>query len=73
MAAGDPSRYVRDHTTHFEVADGRGNIVAVTQSLGAAFGSGFVAGDTGLVLNNFLYWTDLDPAEPERHGAAEAA
>ena len=29
-----------------------------------AFGSGFVAGDTGIVLNNFLYWTDLDPASP---------
>jgi gamma-glutamyltranspeptidase/glutathione hydrolase len=64
VAPGDPSRYVRDHTTHFEVADGQGNIVAITQSLGAAFGSGFVAGDTGLVLNNFLYWTDLDPASP---------
>jgi gamma-glutamyltranspeptidase/glutathione hydrolase len=61
---GDPSRYARDHTTHFEVADRWGNIVAITQSLGAAFGSGFVAGDTGLVLNNFLYWTDLDPASP---------
>jgi gamma-glutamyltranspeptidase/glutathione hydrolase len=64
VAPGDPSRYARDHTTHFEVADGQGNIVAITQSLGAAFGSGFVAGDTGLVLNNFLYWTDLDPASP---------
>jgi gamma-glutamyltranspeptidase/glutathione hydrolase len=61
---GDPSRYARDHTTHFEVADRWGNIVAITQSLGSAFGSGFVAGDTGLVLNNFLYWTDLDPASP---------
>jgi len=64
VAPGDPLRYARDHTTHFEVADKWGNIVAVTQSLGAAFGSGFVAGDTGLVLNNFLYWTDLDPASP---------
>ena len=61
---GDPSRYVRDHTTHFEVADRWGNIAAITQSLGGAFGSGFVAGDTGLVLNNFLYWTDLDPDSP---------
>jgi gamma-glutamyltranspeptidase/glutathione hydrolase len=61
---GDPFRYARDHTTHFEVADRWGNIAAVTQSLGAAFGSGFVAGDTGLVLNNFLYWTDLDPESP---------
>jgi gamma-glutamyltranspeptidase/glutathione hydrolase len=64
VAPGDPSRYVRDHTTHFEVADGQGNIVAITQSLGGAFGSGFVAGNTGVVLNNFLYWTDLDPASP---------
>ena len=61
---GDPARYARDHTTHFEVADGWGNVVAVTQSNGAAFGNGFVAGDTGIVLNNFLYWTDLDPASP---------
>jgi len=61
---GDPSRYARDHTTHFEVADRWGNIVAITQSLGSAFGNGFMAGDTGLVMNNFLYWTDLDPASP---------
>jgi gamma-glutamyltranspeptidase / glutathione hydrolase len=61
---GDPSRYARDHTTHFETADAEGNLVAVTQSNGGAFGSGFVAGDTGIVLNNFLYWTDLDPASP---------
>ena len=61
---GDPLRYARDHTTHFEVADRWGNLVAVTQSLGAAFGSGFVAGDTGILMNNFLYWTDLDPDSP---------
>ena len=53
-----------EHTTHFEVADRWGNLVAVTQSNGAPFGSGFVAGDTGVVMNNFLYWTDLDPASP---------
>jgi gamma-glutamyltranspeptidase / glutathione hydrolase len=61
---GDPARYARDHTTHFEAADRWGNMVAVTQSNGAAFGNGFVAGDTGVVLNNFLYWTDLDPSSP---------
>jgi gamma-glutamyltranspeptidase/glutathione hydrolase len=53
-----------EHTTHFEVADRWGNLVAVTQSNGAPFGSGFVAGDTGVVMNNFLYWTDLDPVSP---------
>ena len=53
-----------EHTTHFETADRWGNLVSVTQSNGAPFGSGFVAGDTGIVLNNFLYWTDLDPRSP---------
>jgi gamma-glutamyltranspeptidase/glutathione hydrolase len=53
-----------EHTTHFEAADRWGNLVSVTQSNGAPFGSGFVAGDTGMVLNNFNYWTDFDPASP---------
>jgi gamma-glutamyltranspeptidase / glutathione hydrolase len=64
VAPGDPDRYAREHTTHFETADALGNLVTVTQSNGGAFGSGFVAGDTGIVLNNFLYWTDLDPDSP---------
>ena len=64
VAPGDPRRFVRDHTTHFEVADRYGNLVVVTQSNGAAFGNGFVAGDTGILMNNFLYWTDLDPSSP---------
>ena len=41
-----------------------GNLVSVTRSNGAPFGSGFVAGDTGIVLNNFLFWNDLDPRSP---------
>jgi gamma-glutamyltranspeptidase / glutathione hydrolase len=64
VAPGDPSRYVRDHTTHFEVADRWGNVVATTQSNGGLFGNGFVAGDTGIPMNNFLFWTDLDPDSP---------
>jgi gamma-glutamyltranspeptidase / glutathione hydrolase len=69
---GDPRR-PREHTTHFETADADGNLVAATQSNGAAFGCGFVAGDTGILLNNFLYWTDLDPASPiyMRPGSAQ--
>jgi gamma-glutamyltranspeptidase/glutathione hydrolase len=53
-----------EHTTHFETADRWGNLVSVTQSNGAPFGSGFVAGDTGIVLNNFMFWNDLDPRSP---------
>jgi gamma-glutamyltranspeptidase / glutathione hydrolase len=69
VAPGEPR--ASEHTTHFEVADRWGNLVAVTQSNGAPFGSGFVAGDTGIVLNNFLYWTDLDPASPNYLRAAQ--
>jgi gamma-glutamyltranspeptidase / glutathione hydrolase len=61
---GTPGRVAAEHTTHFETADRWGNLVSVTQSNGAPFGSGFVAGDTGIVVNNFLYWTDLDPSSP---------
>jgi gamma-glutamyltranspeptidase / glutathione hydrolase len=61
---GDPLRYRRDNTTHFETADRGGNLVSVTQSNGAPWGSGFVAGDTGISINNFLYWQDINPESP---------
>ncbi|MFN8522529.1 MAG: gamma-glutamyltransferase [Chloroflexota bacterium] len=64
IAPGDPVRYKRDNTTHFEVADAEGNLVSVTQSNGAAWGCGFVAGDTGITVNNFLYWQDINPDSP---------
>ncbi|MBM3645907.1 MAG: gamma-glutamyltranspeptidase [Alphaproteobacteria bacterium] len=54
------------HTTSFSMADRHGNLVCVTQSLGAVFGSGVVVPGTGLCLNNFLFWTDVNPASPNR-------
>lgn len=53
-----------EHTTHFAAVDRDGMAVSVTQSLGSPFGSGFMAGETGLLLNNFLNWVDLDPESP---------
>jgi gamma-glutamyltranspeptidase/glutathione hydrolase len=61
---GDPNRILRECTTHFDVIDAEGNAVSVTQSLGAPFGCGYMAGQTGVVLNNLGYWFDLDPASP---------
>ena len=61
---GSPEDYVRECTTHLSAIDGEGNAVAITQSLGAAFGSGFVAGSTGIAMNNYLYFFDLDPDSP---------
>ena len=54
------------HTTSFSIADSEGNMVCVTQSLGAVFGSGVVVPGTGLCLNNFLYWADVNPESPNR-------
>jgi len=52
------------HTTSFSVCDRDGNLVCITQSLGSVFGSGVVVPDTGIVLNNFLYWADVQPGSP---------
>ena len=39
-------------TTHFSILDGQGNRVAATLSINLPFGSGFVAKDTGVLLND---------------------
>jgi gamma-glutamyltranspeptidase/glutathione hydrolase len=54
------------HTTSFSIADRHGNMVCVTQSLGSMFGSGVVVPGTGVCLNNFLYWADVNPKSPNR-------
>lgn len=41
-----------DNTTHFSIVDRNGNRVSATLSINTLFGSGFVAGDTGVLLNN---------------------
>jgi gamma-glutamyltranspeptidase/glutathione hydrolase len=55
---------VGQHTTSLSVADRWGNVVCLTQSLGALFGSGIVVPGTGVCLNNALYWGELDPRGP---------
>ncbi len=54
----DPNK---EHTTSFSVADAEGNVVCLTQSLGAKFGCGVVVPGTGVCLNNFLYWGEVHP------------
>ena len=55
---------LKEHTTSMSVADGDGNMVCLTQSLGSPYGSGVMIPGTGIVLNNFLNWSDLDPSSP---------
>ena len=51
-------------TTHFSVIDAEGNRVAATLSVNAPFGSGFVAGDSGVLLNNHMNDFSLAPSAP---------
>lgn len=51
----------KEHTTSFSIADAEGNVVCLTQSLGAKFGCGVVVPGTGVCLNNFLYWGEVNP------------
>ncbi|MBL9219086.1 MAG: gamma-glutamyltransferase [Opitutaceae bacterium] len=51
-AVGVAEKPARSNTTHLTVADGEGNMVSLTQTLGAWFGSGIVAADTGVVFSN---------------------
>jgi gamma-glutamyltranspeptidase/glutathione hydrolase len=48
-------------TTHLSVADARGNLVALTQTLVNGFGSGVLVPKTGVLLNNAMSWFDPEP------------
>ncbi len=52
------------HTTHLCVVDGSRTCVALTSTLGGAFGSAAVLGDTGILLANVMTWFDPRPGRP---------
>ncbi len=58
--AGDDGRY-RYATTSLSAVDQWGNVVVITQTLGGGFGSGYVAGKTGVAFNNALEWMTVNP------------
>ena len=51
-------------TTHFNVVDREGNMVAVTQTLLSVFGSKVVLPHTGILMNNGIMWFDPRPGSP---------
>jgi gamma-glutamyltranspeptidase len=53
-------------TVFMSVVDSEGNAVSLIQSLYSLFGSGVVAGDTGILLQNRSAYFSLDPAHPNR-------
>jgi len=67
MKRAAPTRSLADaagDTTYFCTADGDGNAVSGIQSVNSGFGSGVMAGDTGILLNNRMAYWHLDPAHP---------
>jgi len=57
-----------EDTTHFSIVDAEGNRVAATLSVNGVFGSGFVAGDSGVLLNNHMDDFSLAPGEANLYG-----
>jgi gamma-glutamyltranspeptidase/glutathione hydrolase len=51
-------------TTHLNVVDADGNMVALTQTLLSVFGSKVVLPSTGVLMNNGIMWFDPRPGSP---------
>jgi len=55
-------------TTHFSIIDQQGNMVSATLSVNYPFGSGLVAGGTGVLLNDEMDDFSAKPGEPNAYG-----
>jgi gamma-glutamyltranspeptidase/glutathione hydrolase len=65
VSFGVPDSHAEDaDTVLLTVADGEGNLVSFINSRFAGFGSGLVAGDTGIALQNRGASFSLDPEHP---------
>ena len=86
LPPGDPWRYDKtppsgegsadargQHTTHLNVIDRERNMVALTATLGARFGSGVTVPGLGVVLNNGMMWYDPEPGHLSSISAGKRA
>ncbi len=64
-----------EHTTHFTIADARGNVVALTTGLGDDFGSGVLVPSMGIFLNsaNADFTSSPNEAAPGKRAASSLA
>jgi gamma-glutamyltranspeptidase/glutathione hydrolase len=62
---GDHPQAMGD-TVYLTAADSQGNVISLIQSIYEAFGSGVVAGDTGIVLHNRGSLFSLTPGHPNQ-------
>ncbi len=73
----DHSNVVKDGrylfaTTSLSAVDRWGNAVVIIQTHGGGFGSGYVAGKTGLVFNSALDWMTLTPGQANSMASGKA-
>jgi gamma-glutamyltranspeptidase/glutathione hydrolase len=64
--AGGDEPIGRGDTVYLTAADADGNVVSMIQSLYETFGSGIVAGDTGIALHNRANLFTLTPGSPNQ-------
>ncbi|SCC23347.1 gamma-glutamyltransferase [Kosakonia oryziphila] len=60
--------YESNQTTHYSVVDKEGTAVAVTYTLNTVFGTGIVAGNTGILMNNEMDDFSAKPGVPNVYG-----
>jgi gamma-glutamyltranspeptidase/glutathione hydrolase len=68
ISSGNPLPYESDQTTHYSICDDDGNMVSVTITLNAYFGSGLVVAGAGFLLNNEMDDFSTKPGHPNRYG-----
>ncbi|HHN9228259.1 TPA: gamma-glutamyltransferase [Escherichia coli] len=65
---GKLAPYESNQTTHYSVVDKDGNAVVVTYTLNTTFGTGIVAGESGILLNNQMDDFSAKPGVPNVYG-----
>ncbi|MFT5394804.1 MAG: gamma-glutamyltranspeptidase/glutathione hydrolase [Gammaproteobacteria bacterium] len=68
VAPGKPSKYESRETTHFSIMDRQGNVVSNTYTINFSFGTGIVAGGTGILLNNEMDDFSAKPGVANAYG-----
>ncbi len=73
VRAGSVAPHEGRNTTNYSVIDAAGNVVDVTYTLNNTFGSGFVAGDTGVLMNDEMDDFASKPGAANMFGLVQGA
>ena len=71
LNAGLPSTNEGTDTTHYDVVDPEGNVVAVTYTLNGGYGSGVTVPRAGFLLNNEMDDFAAKPGSPNQFGLVQ--